>query len=270
MASVIVSQSIKIVYEVLSNRNISSTPAVSCFEDTYWEDGREMYRALKEATAQEHEHNSGYHYDVVNFSGDRFRKVGSWSSFMEPALHMEGGELVFLGGEHRAPNSYAGYLTNYHLKVGMVNDHPYAYLRDNCTETLPECWYGLSPEIVAQLAEDLNFTYEYYPSVDRKYGGYNPKTRTWNGMIGDLLSGTTDMAPSLSVISQRSQFIDFSQPLLEERVSYIVLESKSNANTLFFIKPFHPAVWATIILIIIVLAVFVCILSKLSPAGKFL
>lgn len=46
---------------------------------------------------------------------------------------------------------------------------------------------GYSLDLIDAIAQNLNFTYKFVLSKDAKYGNYDPKTKSWNGIIKDLL-----------------------------------------------------------------------------------
>lgn len=46
---------------------------------------------------------------------------------------------------------------------------------------------GHSMDLIAGIAEILNFTFEFRLTEDGKNGNFDPKTNSWNGLIKDLL-----------------------------------------------------------------------------------
>lgn len=46
---------------------------------------------------------------------------------------------------------------------------------------------GYSMDLIAEIANELNFTFRFELAVDGKYGNYDDKTKNWNGLIKDLL-----------------------------------------------------------------------------------
>jgi len=46
---------------------------------------------------------------------------------------------------------------------------------------------GYCIDLLNELAKNLHFTYEIYPSPDGKYGA-KTENGTWNGMIGELVN----------------------------------------------------------------------------------
>ena len=43
------------------------------------------------------------------------------------------------------------------------------------------------------MGEKMGFEYEFVLPEDKKYGSYDEETNTWNGMIGGVLSGVSEV-----------------------------------------------------------------------------
>lgn len=46
---------------------------------------------------------------------------------------------------------------------------------------------GYSMDLIQGLSEILNFTFRFHLAEDGKYGNYDPKIQSWNGLIKDIL-----------------------------------------------------------------------------------
>lgn len=46
---------------------------------------------------------------------------------------------------------------------------------------------GYSLDLIDEIAKHLNFTYRFELAKDEKYGNYDETTKSWNGLIKDLL-----------------------------------------------------------------------------------
>ena len=71
----------------------------------------------------------------------------------------------------------------------LVQNEPYTMYREN-SEALSgnERFEGYNIDLISEVATILGFNYTINPVQDGKYGSYNSKNKTWNGMIGELLS----------------------------------------------------------------------------------
>lgn len=89
-------------------------------------------------------------------------------------------------------------------------------------EDLRKCCYGYCIDLLEKLAEDMGFTFDLYIVGDGKYGALSGTGR-WTGLVGDLLSGTADMAvTSFSINSARSRVVDFTSPFYSTSLGILV------------------------------------------------
>ncbi|XP_055917698.1 uncharacterized protein LOC129949971 isoform X2 [Eupeodes corollae] len=115
----------------------------------------------------------------------------------------------------------------------------------------------------------------------RRYHSPEGRTRTrrqsssssssvqWNGIIGDLISGSADMSfAPLTVSRARAEVIDFSAPYFHGGVSLLAApKRKSEIPLLAFLLPFSPELWIAIFTSLNVTAIAVAIYEWLSPFG---
>lgn len=96
------------------------------------------------------------------------------------------------------------------------------YFLSELPEDLRKCCYGYCIDLLEKLAEDMGFTFDLYIVGDGKYGALSGTGR-WTGLVGDLLSGTADMAvTSFSINSARSRVIDFTSPFYSTSLGILV------------------------------------------------
>ena len=249
-----------------------------------WESGKDVARFLKNTEYNgvsgsysfTHDHTTdNSQYRIVNFidpgpgleSG--FYGKGTWST--STGLKIKDTEVFqYLGGVMEIPRGIADTLVGQHLKVGVTRAPPFAIKGSPDCNGI-ECWTGICPEIVARLAKDLEFTYEFIEPDDGKYGHFTETEGTtqgvWDGMIGDLLKNRIDIiAMDLSVSSQRRSYIDFTFSYLDTGISVVMKgESRTDQDRFFFLSPFAFSTWAVIVLAIVTISVFQTVLGKLSP-----
>ncbi|XP_055687535.1 uncharacterized protein LOC129792482 isoform X2 [Lutzomyia longipalpis] len=91
----------------------------------------------------------------------------------------------------------------------------------------------------------------------------------WNGIIGDLVSGSADMSfAALSVSKSRAEAIDFSVPYFHSGVSLLAApKTKSDIPLLAFLLPFSPELWIAIFTSLNITAIAVAVYEWLSPFG---
>ena len=60
-------------------------------------------------------------------------------------------------------------------------------IKENADCTGTSCYRGFCVDLIEKLSRDLHFTYELQESDDGKWGGYNNKTDTWDGLVRMLI-----------------------------------------------------------------------------------
>lgn len=134
---------------------------------------------------------------------------------------------------------------------------------------------GYCVDLIQKLSEEVGFRYTLRLVEDSFFGAPNNDTGEWNGMIGDLVRGKSQVALApLTVTEQRSKVVDFSTPFLDVGLKFIVDrviagESLSGPeyDAFAFLKPFHVSLWRAICICVVCLSIFLCLLSKVSPFG---
>uniref|UniRef100_A0A6Q2X511 Glutamate receptor n=1 Tax=Esox lucius TaxID=8010 RepID=A0A6Q2X511_ESOLU len=146
-------------------------------------------------------------------------------------------------------------------------DSLFNQLHQNPTEDLRKCCYGYVIDLLEKLAEDLKFTFDLYIVGDGKYGAMGSSGR-WTGLVGDLLSGTADMAvTSFSINSARSRVIDFTSPFYSTSLGILVRSQDTAAPIGAFMWPLHWSMWVGIFVTLHLTALFLTIYEWNSPFG---
>uniref|UniRef100_A0A3P8SUS6 Glutamate receptor, ionotropic, N-methyl-D-aspartate 3Ba n=1 Tax=Amphiprion percula TaxID=161767 RepID=A0A3P8SUS6_AMPPE len=203
--------------------------------------------------------------------------VGQWTR----------GRLDNVGGRWRPGLSVEGH----RLKVVTLVEHPFVFTREvdedglcpagqlcldpktnrsdiiqglfnqlhnpnNLPEDLRKCCYGYCIDLLEKLAEDMGFTFDLYIVGDGKYGALSGTGR-WTGLVGDLLSGTADMAvTSFSINSARSRVIDFTSPFYSTSLGILVRSRDTAAPIGAFMWPLHWSMWVGIFVTLHLTALF--------------
>ena len=77
-----------------------------------------------------------------------------------------------------------------------------------------EKYEGYLVDLANLLADKLGFTFTLQMVGDGKYGQSDP-TGKWSGMIGEVMSGTADMAlVDMTITRAREEVVDFSMPFM--------------------------------------------------------
>ena len=124
-------------------------------------------------------------------------------------------------------------------------------------------------DLIKRLSDELGFTYQFVFPQDGKYGGKNSTTGEWNGLIGELIEGRTDLIGTpLSMNSLRKEVIDFSNPLMDSGISAVVRTGRGNSDPFFFLLPYDTSVWLTVLAVCFVMALLQWCIGTWSPMGR--
>ncbi|XP_077587921.1 glutamate receptor ionotropic, NMDA 3B [Stigmatopora nigra] len=156
---------------------------------------------------------------------------------------------------------------------GLFNQlhNPNASVADWEANDLPEdlrkCCYGYCIDLLEKLAEDMGFTFDLYIVGDGKYGTMSGGDR-WTGLVGDLRTGTADMAvTSFSINSARSRVIDFTSPFYSTSLGILVRSRDTAAPIGAFMWPLHWSMWVGIFVTLHLTALFLTLYEWNSPFG---
>ncbi|KAM6960673.1 LOW QUALITY PROTEIN: glutamate receptor ionotropic, NMDA 3B-like [Aplochiton taeniatus] len=132
---------------------------------------------------------------------------------------------------------------------------------------LRKCCYGYCIDLLEKLAEDMGFTFDLYIVGDGKYGALGT-SGLWTGLVGDLRTGTADMAvTSFSINSARSKVIDFTSPFFSTSLGILVRSRDTAAPIGAFMWPLHWSMWVGIFVTLHLTALFLTLYEWNSPFG---
>ncbi|XP_036147314.1 glutamate receptor 1 isoform X2 [Monomorium pharaonis] len=106
-------------------------------------------------------------------------------------------------------------------------------------------------KVLEELTHSLNFTLKMISQMD-EHGVWNSQTRTWSGVMGEIVSGRADFAiADMSMTSLRVRYVDFTLPLIISRTSLYIKEPKiCGVKWLGYFQTFNSRTWVTIITLI--------------------
>ncbi|PSN54615.1 Ionotropic receptor 8a [Blattella germanica] len=195
--------------------------------------------------------------DIVVANSSQRDKVATWT--------MEDGLMV-------KPNLTLA-PTRRFFRVGTAEAVPWSYRKLNPTtkEVMKddkgnEMWEGYCIDLLQRLSVLMEFDYEIVPPANGGFGTRSPDG-TWDGMVGDLAMGETDMviAP-LTMTSEREEVIDFVAPYFDQSGISIVIRKPVRKTSLFkFMTVLRLEVWLSIVGALTVTGIMIWILDKYSP-----
>ena len=126
----------------------------------------------------------------------------------------------------------------------------------NSSKRRPTCCVGFNVDLLIHLQNDLGIKFEIYQVRDMKFGA--EVNGTWNGLIGDLVTGKADMtSATMAIMGSRAKVVDFSSMIFvgnvriatvtnETFLSYINAEAFAPLTHLSWVMIFGLTVIGTI------------------------
>jgi len=160
-----------------------------------------------------------------------------------------------------------------YYRIGIVEGIPWTYRKKDpisgrfvLDENNQPLWVGYCIDFIKALSIEMNFTYDLVLPTTGTFGERISES-SFNGAIGDLIVGETDMIVSaLKMTAEREEVIDFVAPYFEKTGISIVMKKPIPDRSLFkFMTVLKLEVWLSICGAIIVTAIVLWILELLSP-----
>ncbi|XP_048577111.1 glutamate [NMDA] receptor subunit 1 [Nematostella vectensis] len=140
-------------------------------------------------------------------------------------------------------------------------------------EVVRSCCIGYVIDVLTLLEMDLGVTAELYFVEDGLYGAFDPETKTWNGMINELVQGKADMAlTTLTILEARQRVVDFSNAFLYGETKLMLHYSKDKQMDdieFGFLNPFDTNLWLVLLATVNVILLIVWSLDHYSPYGHY-
>lgn len=132
-----------------------------------------------------------------------------------------------------------------------------------------KCCYGFTMDLLAQVSRELQFRFNLYIAKDGFFGRKNGRAGSWNGVIGELVSGHAQLAfAPLSVSTRRAEVVDFTTPYFFSGVSLLSApKHRSEIPLLAFLQPFSPQLWIAVFTSLNITAMAVAVYEWWSPFG---
>nr|QMS80359.1 ionotropic receptor [Histia rhodope] len=125
---------------------------------------------------------------------------------------------------------------------------------------------GYCIDLIQKLSEVMEFDYEIVTPKSGSFGRKLPNG-TWDGLIGDLARGETEIAvAALTMTAEREEVIDFVAPYFDQTGIIIVIRKPIRKTSLFkFMTVLRTEVWLSIIAALILTGFMLWLLDKYSP-----
>ncbi|XP_042682153.1 glutamate receptor 1 isoform X3 [Centrocercus urophasianus] len=201
---------------------------------------------------------TNYTLHVIEMKHDGIRKIGYWN---------EDEKLVPVAIDTQTGNESTS-LQNRTYIVTTILEDPYVMLKKNANQFEGnERYEGYCVELAAEIAKHVGYHYRLEIVRDGKYGARDPDTKTWNGMVGELVYGRADVAVApLTITLVREEVIDFSKPFMSLGISIMIKKpQKSKPGVFSFLDPLAYEIWMCIVFAYIGVSVVLFLVSRFSP-----
>ena len=94
---------------------------------------------------------------------------------------------------------------------------------------------GYLVDLLKTLSKFLKFKYEIKIADEGKYGSFDGSK--WNGMIGEVISGTADIAlADITMTPMREKHVDFSHPFMQVGITAIYSRSTKQSAQIYSVE----------------------------------
>ena len=83
-----------------------------------------------------------------------------------------------------------------YLKIFVFKESGFIQLKQGKTVTDTDPYEGLCIDMIKRMAQDLHFNYTLELVPGGEYGSYDPVSKKWTGMVGELVAEVSMARPS--------------------------------------------------------------------------
>ncbi|KAF5301502.1 hypothetical protein FQR65_LT08805 [Abscondita terminalis] len=200
--------------------------------------------------------------DIMELTSGGLIQIGTWNSmYGVEAVGIK--EKEIFGFENDNP------MKNKIFRVLITLLEPYGMLK-NVSATLigNDRYEGYGIDVIHELSKKLEFKYKIILQEDGLYGIENPRTKEWNGMLGEIRAGRADFAiTDLTITSERESAVDFTMPFMNLGISILYRKPEPVPPSLFtFAYPFSGEVWILMAASYVLVSVSFFIMGRLCPS----
>ena len=124
---------------------------------------------------------------------------------------------------------------------------------------------GLYSEIFYALQDKLHFQYTMHHQEDNMWGSPQ-ENGSYSGMLGQIQSGKVNWTIADTTITlERSEFFDFSIPIMLQHRKLVSLKPRENFNYLSYLCVFSKEFWIALFIFAVILILFMFLILFKSP-----
>jgi ABC-type amino acid transport substrate-binding protein len=247
---------------------VIKTHPLSCDGEETWDHGNSLVNLMKleemegltgKIQFDQQGLRVGFQLDVVELKKEGLTKVGVWT---------EAGGLNFTRNFTETYTEIVESLQNKTLIVTTIRSPPYSMVTQSERRVSGnEAFEGFAIDLIEEIAHILKFNYSFKWVDDGAYGFRNKETGEWNGLMGELLAQTADLAITDRTITyEREQAVDFSMPFMNLGISILYKKPLKKPPDLFsFLSPLSLDVWIYTAVAYFGVSILLFILARFSP-----
>ncbi|KAL7159597.1 hypothetical protein ABFS83_01G038600 [Erythranthe nasuta] len=217
-------------------------------------------------------------YEIVNIVGPGASGIGYWtkengivnklnfSSSSTSAYSTSKdnlGSIIWPGNESSPPKGWVVPTKTKKMRVGVpVKDGFTEFVRvtwnsDNSTTVEGFC-IDIFDAVMKALPYDVPYEYIPFATPDHKMAG------DYNEMAYQVYLGNYDaVAGDVTILGNRSQYVDFTLPFIESGVTMVVpIPEDKKGNTWILVKPLTWELWSTIFFFFVIIGILVWLLER--------
>ncbi|GFT00129.1 glutamate receptor ionotropic, kainate 3 [Trichonephila clavipes] len=258
----------KALQDLDNGKYVEKFPVISCDDISKGTDGTSIINYMKSnkilgLTGLVHFDGQGFRssfsLDILQLSKQGLKKIGA----ILPGRYINITDII----EPEVTNQYS--LEHRKYVITTILNKPFTMLKNSPKQLSGnERYEGFTIDLIEELSKVLHFSYEIREVADKKYGVEIDKERgIWNGMVGEVLSGTADMAiADLTITSTREQVLDFTLPFMHTGISILFKKPTEKVKSLFsFLSPFSAEVWLFVMAAFLGVSFVLFLVGRLSP-----
>nr|AWT23260.1 IR15 [Hycleus cichorii] len=206
---------------------------------------------------------SSFQLEIMELKNHKFRVTGTWDS-NNP--NMINSTITSEDREKEKVQEISGRMFKVVSRIGppyLMRKPPIEgrpYVGNNRFE-------GFAMDLIDEICKILNCTYQFEIVPDNNYGSYDPKKKSWNGLIGYLLDRKADLAIcDLTTTYERRKAVDFTNPFMTLGISILYAKpNKPPPEILAFTNPLSLDIWLYMATGFIIMSLIIYMAARLNP-----
>ncbi|XP_076327900.1 glutamate receptor ionotropic, kainate 2-like [Tachypleus tridentatus] len=155
------------------------------------------------------------------------------------------------------------------LKVTTIHAPPYIFVSKDDQGNLT--FHGYLIDVIETLSKYLNFEYTLRNVTDSSYGLYNSTKKTWDGVIGELSRGESDIGlGNFNPSKERSAVVDFLITNIEHGGLRIITlrNRRTTENVLSFAAAVQGKVWLCLLGTMVITVALMALTNRVKVADN--